>query len=62
MKRFILISVAALVMAGVIALVRLGLIHVGVSAALRLAAVVPVGIALYAGLLVVGAPNENGDH
>lgn len=57
----VLVTALALLMAGVVALGRIGLMHVGVSAALRLAAVVPLGIAVYTGLLLVAAPNVVGE-
>lgn len=57
----VLVTALALLMAGVVALGRIGLMHVGVSAALRLAAVVPLGIAVYIGLLLVAAPNVVGE-
>jgi O-antigen/teichoic acid export membrane protein len=57
----VLVTGLALVMAGVIAVVRIGLVHVGVSAALRLVALVPLGIAVYAGLLLVAAPTVVGE-
>ena len=57
----VLVTALALLMAAVVALGRIGLMHVGVSAALRLAAVVPLGIAVYTGLLLVAAPNVVGE-
>jgi O-antigen/teichoic acid export membrane protein len=53
----VLVTALAAIMAGVVALGRIGLMHVGVSEALRLAAVVPLGIVVYAGLLFAAAPN-----
>ena len=46
----------ALIMAGVVELARLGLVHAGVPAAAVLAIVVPVGVLVYGGLLLVVAP------
>jgi O-antigen/teichoic acid export membrane protein len=46
----------ALVMAVAVAVARLGLVHAGVPAAARLAIVVPFGILVYGGLLLVAAP------
>jgi O-antigen/teichoic acid export membrane protein len=56
-----LVVFLAVLMAGAVALARLGLVQVGVPAAARLAAVVPLGLAVYGGLLLVGAPNVMGE-
>ena len=57
----VLVTFLALLMAGVVAAARIGLTHEGVPAALRLVAVVPLGIAVYAGLLFMAAPNVVGE-
>jgi len=46
----------ALIMAGAVEVARLGLVHAGVPAAAVLAIVVPFGILVYGGLLLVAAP------
>jgi O-antigen/teichoic acid export membrane protein len=51
----------ALVMAAAVAVARLGLVHAGVPAAVRLAVVVPFGIAVYGGLLLLAAPTVVGE-
>lgn len=51
----------AVVMAAAVAVVRLGLEHAGVPAAARLAIVVPFGIAVYGGLLLLFAPRVVGE-
>lgn len=56
-----LVVFLAVLMAGAVALARVGLVQVGVPAAARLAAVVPLGLAVYAGLLLVAAPNVMGE-
>jgi hypothetical protein len=46
----------ALIMAGAVEVARLGLVHAGVPAAAVLALVVPFGVLVYGGLLLVAAP------
>jgi O-antigen/teichoic acid export membrane protein len=46
----------ALIMAGAVEVARLGLLHAGVPAAAVLALVVPFGVLVYGGLLLVAAP------
>jgi O-antigen/teichoic acid export membrane protein len=53
----VVVTCLALVMAGVVALSRIGLVHAGLSAGLRLAVVVPLGVVVYFGLLLVATPN-----
>jgi PST family polysaccharide transporter len=56
-----LVAGLAIVMAAAVALARLGLQHAGVPAGARLAIVVPFGIALYGGLLLLFAPRVVGE-
>ena len=48
-------------MAAAVALARLGLVHIGVPAGARLAIVVPLGIVVYGGLLLLFAPRVVGE-
>ena len=48
-------------MAAVVAAARLGLVHAGVPAAARLAIVVPLGIVVYGGLVLLFAPRVVGE-
>jgi O-antigen/teichoic acid export membrane protein len=51
----------AVIMAAAVAVARLGLVHAGVPAGARLAVVVPLGIAVYGGLLLLFAPRVIGE-
>jgi O-antigen/teichoic acid export membrane protein len=57
----LLVAGLAAIMAAVVALARLGLVDVGVPAAARLAIVVPLGIVVYGGLLLLFAPRVIGE-
>jgi len=56
-----LVVCLALVMAVAVALARLGLVHLGLPAGARLAALVLLGIVVYGALLLVWAPNVIGE-
>jgi PST family polysaccharide transporter len=56
-----LVVFLAVIMAAAVAVARLGLVHGGVPAWARLAAVVPFGIAVYGGLLLLFAPRVIGE-
>jgi hypothetical protein len=56
-----LVAGLAVVMAAAVAVARLGLVHVGVPAAARLAIVVPFGVVVYGGLLLLFAPRVIGE-
>jgi PST family polysaccharide transporter len=56
-----LVACLAVVMASAVAMARLGLVHAGVPAAARLAIVIPFGIVVYGGLLLLFAPRVVGE-
>jgi O-antigen/teichoic acid export membrane protein len=56
-----LVAGLAVVMAAAVSVARLGLVHVGVPAAARLAVVIPFGVGVYGGLLLLFAPRVIGE-
>jgi O-antigen/teichoic acid export membrane protein len=60
-RREALVVCLATVMAVAVALARLGLVHLGLPAGARLAALVLLGIVVYGALLLVWAPNVIGE-
>jgi O-antigen/teichoic acid export membrane protein len=56
-----LVAGLAVVMAAAVAVARLGLVHAGVPPAARLAIVVPFGVVVYGGLLLLFAPRVIGE-